>query len=79
MNEMLQEELRTFETQKKELLEKARGKFALIKGHQIVSVFDTETDAVRQGYERLGNVPFLVKEIVEYESSALFTSDLLGI
>ena len=79
MTETLEEELQTYEDHKADLLSKARGKFALIKGEEICDVFDTRNDAVRQGYERFGNVPFLVKEILDVEIPQNFTSNLLGV
>jgi len=72
MIEMLKKELETYSTQKNELIGKSKGKFALI-------VFDTKIDAIHQGYKRFGNVPFLVKQIVEIETPQNFTSNLLGI
>ncbi len=77
--EILRKELETFEAQKSGLLGESRGKYALIKDDQVVGVFDTRQDAIRQGYERFGNVPFLVKQIVELEVPQNFTSNLLGI
>ncbi|MDY7010649.1 MAG: hypothetical protein SVV80_07840 [Planctomycetota bacterium] len=79
MTENLEQELRTYEDHKADLLSKARGKFALIKDQEVCDVFETRNDAVRQGYERFGNVPFLVKEILEIETPQNFTSNLLGV
>jgi hypothetical protein len=79
VSHVLDKELETFEKHKADLVGRAKGKFVLIKGEEIVGVFETQGDAVRQGYERLGNVPFLVKEIAELEYAQNFTSNLLGI
>lgn len=79
MAEILKKELQTYEAKKSELIGKSKGKFVLIKGEQVVDVFDTEFDAIRQGYERFGNVPFLVKEIVEFDIPLDFTSNVLGV
>jgi len=79
MAEMLKKELETYKAQKSELIGKSKGKFALIKDDKVIDVFDTKIDAIRQGYERFGNVPFLVKQIVEVETPQNFTSNLLGI
>ena len=79
MSDALSKELKTYEAHKLELLSKSKGKFALIKGEKICDVFETEIDAIRQGYERFGNVPFLVKEILEIETPQNFTSNLLGV
>jgi hypothetical protein len=43
-----------------------KGRFALIKGDQLVSVWDTLTDATQAGRERFGKEPFLVQEIQLY-------------
>jgi len=79
MTQVLEEELQTYEAHKDELLSKAKDQFALIKGEEVVDVFETPMDAIRQGYERFGNVPFLVKQIVEIEVPQNFTSNLLGV
>jgi hypothetical protein len=79
MEGILEKELQTYEAQKSELLGKSKGKFVLIKDDQVIDVFDTNMDAIRQGYKRFGNVPFLVKEVVEVEIPQDFTSNLLGV
>jgi hypothetical protein len=78
MVEILKKELLTYEAQKNELIGKSKGKFALVKEDQVIDAFDTKNDAIRQGYERFGNVPFLVKQIVEVDIPQNFTSNLLG-
>jgi hypothetical protein len=79
MAKVLERELKAFELHKSELIGSATGKFALVKDDQVVDVFDTKMDAIRVGYERFGNTPFLVKEIVEVEVPQNFTSNLLAI
>jgi len=79
MPEVLEQETQTYEQHKPELMSKAEGKFVLIKGQEVCGVFETMMDAVSQGYERFGNVPFLVKQILEVETPQNFTSNLLGI
>ncbi len=79
MTETLEEELRTYEAHKVELLSKAKREFVLIRGENVCDVFETRNDAVCQGYERFGNVPFLVKQILEVEIPQNFTSALLGV
>ena len=78
MVDILKKELDTYVKQKGGLLCKSKGKFVLIRENDIVDVFDTKTDAIRQGYERFGNVPFLVRHIIEVETPQNFTSNLLG-
>ncbi len=79
MGTFLEKELETYERQRAELVGKAQGKFALIKDEQVVDTFDAESDAIRAGYERFGNVPFLVKQIVEIETPENFTSNLMAV
>ncbi len=75
----LKKELRTYAAHKSELLRRVRGKYVLIKGSRIVGTFESELDAAHQGYERFGNVPFLVKQVMEVEVPLDFTSSLLGV
>jgi len=79
MGKLLEKELKTFEGHRSELLGKHRGKFALVKEDKIEGVFDDEADALSQGYERFGNVPFLVKQIVEIDLPMNFTSNLIAV
>lgn len=76
---LLEVELKAYEDHRDELLGTNSGKFVLIKGEQIVGVFDTPVDAIRAGYERFGNVPFLVKQIVQVEIPQNFTSNLIAV
>jgi len=79
MVNLLKKELEVYEAQKAELVGKAKGKFVLIKDNEIIGIFDAKIDAIRHGYEHFGNVPFLVKQIVEVETPQNFTSNLFGI
>lgn len=72
MPELLKKEIEVYESQKAELLDKSKGKFVLIKDDKVIDIFDTEIDAIRQGYKRFGNVLFLVKQIVELEIPMFF-------
>ena len=79
MAEILKEELQTYNQQKDILIGSALGKFVLIHGHKVAGAFDTEQDAIKQGYALFGNIPFLVKQVVEVEIPQNFVSTLLGI
>jgi hypothetical protein len=74
----LQTELDEFERLRITLLDRAPGKYALVKGHHLVDTFGTELEAIREGYRRFGNEPFLVKHIVEADVPLNFTSFNLG-
>lgn len=76
---ILAEELETYEKNKQRLLETDRGKFVLIKGKEIINVFDTQADAVKVGIDKFGNSPFLVKKIQEIDAPQNFTSNLIRV
>jgi hypothetical protein len=73
----LRQELETFDAHRAELLGRAPGKYALVHTDQVVDVFDTEADAIREGYRRFGNVPFLVKKIAPVDIPERFASNLI--
>lgn len=75
----LQDELETFEKRKGELLANSRGKFVLIKDKETIGVFETETDAVNQGFRKFKNSPFLVKQILDAEPDYNFLSNLINV
>jgi hypothetical protein len=75
----LANELHTFAAHKLELLAHAEGKFALVHDDEVVGVYDTENDAIAEGYRRFGNVPFLVKQVVQVEVPQRFVSNLLAL
>lgn len=76
---ILSKELETYEKNKQELLKENRGKFVLIKGDNIINIFDTYADAVKVGIDKFGNSPFLVKQILEVELTQNFTSNLIKV
>ena len=79
MQNLLQEELQTYERERSRLLGEAEGKFVLIHGSEILGPYESEMDAVSEGYRRFGNVPFLVKRVVQVEEVEHLISGLLGI
>ena len=64
---VLDRELLTFRTNLPDLLEKAVGRFVLIHGDDILGTWETEEQALEEGYERFLHEPFLVKRIVANE------------
>ena len=70
----LETELRFFNQQRAQLLHDAPGKFALVKGESLIGIFESDTAAIRHGYETLGNVPFLVKKVTDVDIPLNFTS-----
>lgn len=79
MTRLLEGELKTYERQRDSLLGSAEGKFVLIHGNEVVGVYDSKMDAIAQGYQRFGNVPFLVKHILKIETPLNFVSSHLAV
>lgn len=76
MNEVpLQRELATYAKKLPELLAQS-GKFALVKGDELIGVYDSYQDALTAGYKQFALDPFLVKRIAPTEQIAYFTRDL---
>ena len=58
----LEKELETYKRKLPELIVDA-GKFALIHGDEVIGVFGTYEDALREGYHNFKLEPFLVQQI----------------
>jgi hypothetical protein len=76
---VLDPELATYEQHRSELLDAHAGQWVLIRGQEIAGTFDTQNDAIADGYRRFGNVPFLVKQILAVETPEFFTSNLIAL
>lgn len=79
MTQILDAELKTYERERDRLLATAEGSFTLVRGDAVVGVYESEMDAISEGYRRFGNVPFLVRQIVRIETPLNFVSGLLGV
>ena len=79
MPPLLDEELKTYDEHRESLLGPAEGKFVLIRKDQIIGVYDSKMDAIAQGYQQFGNVPFLVKQVLKVETPQNFISSLLDV
>lgn len=79
MSEILELEIQTYEKNRNKLIASSEGKYVLIHKDEILGVFETQNDAIIQGYNELGNIPFLVKQILTIESTLDFVSNLLGV
>lgn len=74
---LLEEESDYFDSIRAELLAKAPGDFALVRGRELKGVFHCEEDAIRRGYELFGNSPFLIKQILQFDEILDFTHNFL--
>lgn len=74
---LLKQEIETYYANKEELLKISKGQFVLIKDKKIIDTLHSRMDAISKGYKLFGNIPFLVKEIVEIEIPLTFTSPII--
>lgn len=51
------------------------GKYAVLKGTEVVGVYDSYEDALKFGYGKFKLEPFLVKRIAPAEQISYFTRD----
>ena len=63
----LAEELKTFMAHRDELLQTARGKYALVKGREIAGLYDREEEAFSEAYRRFRLSGFMIKQVLEQE------------
>lgn len=68
----LETELETYRKALPELLSEA-GKFVLIRGQEVLGIYETYEDALKVGYDKCGLDPFLVKKIESTEQVQYFT------
>ena len=69
----LQTEIDTFERLLPKLLVEHDGKFAVIKGEELIETFDSYEDALKCGYAKFGLETFFVKKIAPADQVAFFT------
>jgi hypothetical protein len=62
----LADELVTYRDRLRELL-KDKGKFVLIKGHEVIGIYGSREEALQQAVDRFRDAPVLVKQIVAKE------------
>ena len=70
---VFEEERKTFEENREELLSKSEGQYVLIKGKKIIGIYDTMRDAAMDGYKEFDKPPFYVKKIERFEKPIKFS------
>lgn len=68
----LEKEVATYDANL-DTLKAQEGKFVLIKGEEIVDLFATYEDAIKEGYQKFGLEPFLVRQIRAIEQVHFIT------
>jgi len=71
----LKTELETYE-KLLPILSEDEGRYVLISGSDLVSIYDSYADTVQVGYDKFGLKPFLVKRIAAIEQIHYFSRDL---
>ena len=70
----LERESATYQRELERLIREGEGsRFALIRGEEVVSVWDTYRDAIQAGYDRFGLEPFMVKQVLRSEQPVVLT------
>lgn len=77
--EPLQSERALFSRMLTEWLQVYYGKYALIKGDELIGVFDTDMTAVAEGARLFGAEPFLVRAVVPDDQQPSAPAYTLGI
>jgi hypothetical protein len=57
-------------------IEGNQGRYALVHGDEVDSVWGTADAALSAGYDKFGLEPFLVKEITEHETPRFFSRNI---
>jgi hypothetical protein len=65
-DDLLADELMTYRNRLQELL-KDPGRFVLIKGHEVIGIYESREEALQQSINRFQQAPALVKQIVAKE------------
>ncbi len=73
----LEVELATYRKNLPSLVDR-EGKFVLIRGQDIIGIYDTLDDAAREGYERIGLfTPFFISQIQADEKPIVLHRDIV--
>ena len=76
---VLAEELKYFEDNKKNWLETYKGQFVLIGDKELIGAFSTQEEAYKKGVEKFSDEPFLIKQVVEEEQVASVPALTIGL
>ena len=76
---MLEAETRFFEENQAKWKEQSPGKFALVKGAELIGFFDTLDEALVAGVRQFGLTPFLVRGVDEAPVEVRIPAMVLGV
>jgi len=76
---MLEKEEKVFKDKFGELVKSDLGKFILIKDDLILGSFESMVDALKEGYSKFKEAPFLVKQVLPAQQPLNFANNSLVI
>lgn len=76
---MLDIELAFYEEQRADLLARHAGMFALVKGRELIGVFNTIEEALGEGARRFGLDSYLIRQVAATEPEVRVPAYTLGI
>jgi hypothetical protein len=74
----LEKESAYFDAHRDEWLQHYRGQFALVYGEELLGTFTQFDEAFVAGVERIGNRPFLIRQITDQPASIQFPALVVG-
>lgn len=77
--DVLINEYKYYQSIKSRLLKESEGKYALIKGNELLGLFDTDIDAYQVGVSKFGNDPFLIIKVSSEEEKYWMPTLELGL
>jgi hypothetical protein len=75
----LEKELEYFRQHKNEWLVHYEGKFALVKGEELIGTFTKPEEAYEEGIKRFGREAFLIKPVLKDEPAEQIPAFFLGL
>ena len=68
----LEKEIAYYQSIKEDLLSTSEGKYVLVVGEELIGTYDSSAHAYKVGVERFGNVPMLIKQVLQVEGPESF-------
>lgn len=72
---MFEKEMKTYQERLPDLLKTDAGKYAVIKGDEVIGTYVSIEDALSVGYDRFKKELFMVKQILLFQKPLDFTNN----
>ncbi len=76
---VLEKEIKFFEENKAKWLGVYEGKFVLVKGEELIGVFDAAETAISEGAKKYGTESFLVRKVIPQDENIQIPALTLGL